>query len=589
MKHIFISAILLISLQLFSQHDEWRTYYEKSGFTATPDYAASIEFSKKLAAASPMIEYTTFGVSPQGRDLPLMIIDANGNFTPESIRGSGHAVLFIEAGIHSGEIEGKDAMFLFLRDLVVHEKHRELLENVSIVFIPIFNVDGHERSGSYGRINQNGPEEMGWRTTAQNLNLNRDFLKADAPEMKAWLKLFNKWLPDFFMDVHTTDGADYQYALTYQMETEGNMDPELTAWARDEYLPEMKKEMAEAGFPVFQYVAFRTWFDPRTGLRNGVAGPRYSQGYTALQNRTGLLVETHMLKPYKNRVESTLELIKITLEIMNRDHEELINLNKQADEYAMSSDFRKTPFALRWERSDEDSVMVDFKGVEYDVIKSDLTGGPWFIYHKDKPKDFKLPYFYKMNVTDSVMLPEAYVIPPQWLDIIERLELHGVEYYRLEDPREINIQSLKFENPEWRRQPYEGRHPMTNVEYELLEEKIVYPEGSLIIPMDQRRARVIAHMFEPLSEDSFLQWGFFDAIFEQKEYAETYVMEKVAREMIKEDPQLMGQFEAWKEANPQMAQNQWLQLNWFYQRSLWWDNKKDVYPVGRIMDSGQLR
>jgi hypothetical protein len=579
-----LSIIIFLMCTSLIAQDEWITYYEKSGFKATPDYEETVTYFKKLADASPWVEYTTFGISPQGRDLPLVIMDKNGNFSPGSVKRSGNAVLFVEAGIHPGEIEGKDAMMLLLRDIAIYKKDTSLLDHVSIVFIPIFSVDGHERSGPYNRINQNGPEEMGWRTTAQNLNLNRDFLKADAPEMQYWLKLFNEWLPDFFMDIHTTDGADYQYPLTYQMETNGNMDPGLTRWANETYIPQMKEDMENAGFPVFRYIAFRTWFDPTSGLRNGVAGPRYSQGYVALQNRPGLLVETHMLKPYKNRVESTYELVKITLDIMNKNYKKLKKLNREADKYAESEAFRNKIFALNYKGSDKDSIMVDFKGVEYEVLTSDLTGGDWFIYDSTKPKNYKLPYFYKMEVVDSVNLPLAYVIPPEWQEVITRLKMHGIKYYKLKQDAKIKVESIKFTNPSWRNSPYEGRFLMNNVDFEVSEKEIEYPKGSIVVPVGQRTSRVIAHIFEPKAEDSFVKWGFFNNIFGQKEYAETYVMEKEARKMLKENPELKNEFEQWKNDNPDLANNQWVQLNWFYARSPWWDEKMNVYPVGRIVD-----
>jgi Zinc carboxypeptidase len=588
MKVKIFAIAFMFSVGLFAQNQDWKTYYEKSNFKATPDYAETISFFKRMADTSPWIDYSVFGVSPQGRDLPLLVIDKNENFSAEEIRKTGNAILFIEAGIHSGEIEGKDAMMLLLRELVFENKNTHLLDHVSIVFIPIFNVDGHERSGPYNRINQNGPENMGWRCTAQNLNLNRDFLKADAPEMKAWLKLYNGWLPDFFMDIHTTDGADYQYPLTYQMELCGNMDPGLTALAEDAYLPQMKKQMARAGMPAFQYVAFRTWFDPTTGLRNSVAGPRYSQGYTAIQNRPGLLVETHMLKPYKVRVDATLELIKVTLGILDKDYKKLIQLNQDADAYAASQEFRDEVFNLSWRRSDEDSIMVDFKGVEYKTIESDLTGGPWHLYDSTKKKDYTLPYFYKMQVTDSARLPEAYIFAPQWLDVIELLDLHGIDYFRLKKAETVQVENYTFKNPAWRTSSYEGRFPMNNIEFDVSENEIEYPAKSIVVPMNQRTARVIANLFEPKGEDSFVYWGFFNSIFEQKEYAETYVMEKEARKMIKKNPDLLEEFKQWKKDNPEVAQNQWVQLNWFYQRSPWWDQQMNIYPVGRICKPAEL-
>ncbi|MBE9481874.1 MAG: peptidase M14 [Bacteroidetes bacterium] len=581
MKQILSLCLLFIFSVGFSQDSEWQTYYEKSGFKETPRYKQTVEYCKKLADASPWIKYISFGVSPQGRELPLLIVDRNGNFTPLKVHRSGNAVLLIEAGIHPGEIDGKDAGLMFIRDIAIHKKYEDLLDHVTILFIPIFNVDGHERFSAYNRINQNGPKEMGWRTTAQNLNLNRDFLKADTPEMKAWLKMFNKWLPDFFVDIHATDGADFQYVMTYGLETFGNMDDGLTAWAELEYLKVMEEDMEKAGYPIFPYVAFRRWHDPKSGLRSMLSTPRLSQGYSAIQNRIGFLIENHMLKDYKTRVSATYEALIITCKFLNKEYEKLIMLNKIADEYSAGSEFRSKKFPIDF-RASNDSIMVDFKGFEYEVERSNLSGGNWFKY-SDKPVDFKLPYFNNQNPVVEVDLPEAYIIPPEWIDVIERLELHGIKYSQLDEPVVIPVKTYKFKNVSWRQLPYEGRHPVSFDYDEIIEER-EFSAGSVVIDMNQRTARVIAHILEPKAPDSYLYWGFFDAIFEQKEYAESYVMESLARKMLAEDPELKKEFEQKKTNNPDFANNFWAILNWFYSKTPYWDQKKNVYPVGKIYD-----
>lgn len=581
MKQILSLCLLCIFSIGFSQDNDWQTYYEKSGFKETPRYKQTVEYCKKLTDASPWIKYISFGVSPQGRELPLLIIDRNENFTPLKVHKSGNAVLLIEAGIHPGEIDGKDAGLMFIRDIAIHKKYEDLLDHVTILFIPIFNVDGHERFSAYNRINQNGPKEMGWRTTAQNLNLNRDFLKADTPEMKAWLKMFNRWLPDFFVDIHATDGADFQYVMTYALETFGNMDDGLTAWAENEYLKVMEQDMEKAGYPIFPYVAFRRWHDPKSGLRSMLSPPRLSQGYTAIQNRIGFLVENHMLKDYKTRVSATYEALIITCEILNKEYIKLIMLNKKADEYSAGSEFRSKIFPIDF-RASNDSIMVDFKGFEYEVERSNLSGGNWFKY-SDKPVDFKLPYFNDQEPVVEVNLPEAYIIPPEWIDVIERLELHGIKYSQLDEPVVIPVKTYKFKDVNWRQLPYEGRHPVSFDYDEIIEER-EFPAGSVLIDMNQRTARVIAHILEPKAPDSYLYWGFFDAIFEQKEYAESYVMESLARKMLAEDPELKKEFEQKITNNPDFTNNFWAILNWFYSKTPYWDQKKNVYPVGKIYD-----
>lgn len=573
--------LALIALLLLASPTDWQTFYEKSDYKKTPNYDQTIEYCKRLAEASPWVEYKSFGTSPRGRDLPLLIVDREGRFEPDDVRKSDNVVFMILAGIHSGEINGKDAGLTLIRDIVMDKKHLPLLDHVTILFIPIFNVDGHERSGPYNRANQNGPEQMGWRTTATNLNLNRDFLKADAPEMQAWLRLYNRWLPEFLADCHTTDGADYQYPLTHAVELFGNMDPQLTAWAASRYVAPLEEKVKRAGYPTIRYNWYRTHHEPRSGIVSWAAPPRFSEGYAAIQNRPGILIETHMLKDYKTRVTATYHMLKSTLEILDAEHGALKRLVAEADRRTASPGFRDEPFPLTF-RLGEDSVMIDFLGYEYDVETSDLTGGKWHRF-SDKPVTMKIPYFFQQIPDKAARLPVAYIVPPEWTDVIERLELHGVRCRRLTTDRTIPVKSYVFENPSWGANPYEGRQTASFTSKEITEAR-VYPRGSAVVDMEQRAARVAAHALEPDGPDSFVSWGFFNAIFEQKEYIESYVIEDLARKMMATDENLAREFEEAKAADPEMAKDPRAIRRWFYRRTPYWDDRIGVYPVGKIVD-----
>jgi len=587
-----ILLIILIILGCFltcpaQNLKNWATLAEESGFRKTPRYHETMEYCTRLANSSDWIELTDFGLSPQGRKLPLLIVDKNGNFTPEKVHNSGKVILLFQACIHPGESEGKDAGMMLLRDLCIRKVNTEILDHITLLFIPIFNVDGHERFGPYNRINQNGPEEMGWRVTAQNLNLNRDFMKAEAPEMQAWLKMINQWNPDFFIDSHTTDGADYQYVLTYLLETHGNMDPGLTQWIENEYIPYIEPAMFSKGFPIFPYVEFRNWHDPRSGLETGPAPPMLSQGYMALRNRPGLLIETHMLKPYQPRVESTYEMTLLTARILNKHFKAFKELIRKADERASSKEFRDIPYPLNFETDYTDSTMVDFLGFDYEVVKSDLTGGDWFIY-SDTPETMTLPFFKKSKPVNEVKIPEAYLVPSEWEFVTEKLALHGIQFSRLNKPVTIETSSYKFKNPQWRQFPYEGHHTLSRFEADEYTEIREFPAGTAVVPTSQPLSAVIVQLLEPKAGSSLLSWGFFDAIFEQKEYSETYVMEKKAREMLAADENLRNEFELKKKSDPEFMKNPWNITNWFYSKTPWFDQKKDIYPVGRIFDSSEL-
>ncbi|KAA3610479.1 MAG: peptidase M14 [Calditrichaeota bacterium] len=578
----------LFSTIIFAQdsNNDWKTYYEKSGFKETPHYAETIEYCKRLADASPMITYTTFGVSPQGRDLPLLIIDKNGNSTAEQVRRTNNVVFLIQAGIHSGEIDGKDAGFMLIRDMIIEGKNKDLLDHVTILFMPIFSVDGHERFGAYNRINQNGPEEMGWRVTAQNYNLNRDYLKADAPEMQSWLKLYNTWLPEFFADCHVTDGADYQYAVTYSIEFKHAHHKMVGDWVKNGYLDSVMPAMEKSGFPMIKYVWFKKVHDPKSGIGLGIAGPRYSNGYTILHNRPGLLIETHMFKDYKTRVDGTYQLLKHSLQILNRDYLKLRDAIAQADAKTRKDEFRKKTYPLKYKQM-EDSVLIDFLGYEYTIEKSDLSGGDWQRFSKDSVT-MKIPLFNNYQPDITAQLPEAYIVPVEWTKVIDRIKLHGIRFETLNEEHKIKVSSFKFSNEKWSERPYENHHTLT-FDVEKIEEERLYPKGSIVIPMNQRTAKVIAHILEPKGPDSFLFWGFFDSVFEQKEYAESYVMEEYARIMLANDENLKNKFEQKLKEDKVFAADPSKILKWFYRQSPYWDKRINKYPVGKIFDKEVLK
>ncbi len=586
---LFVSGLVNAWCQSENKQDsrkkkdnEYLTYFEQSGYKQTPDYEQTIAFCKKLAEASEFVTYTSFGKSAQGRDLPLLIVDFDGYSEPREVKQTDRLVLLVQAGIHAGEIDGKDAGLMLLRDMVINGKNSNVLRGVTWLFIPIYNVDGHEyRFGPYNRINQNGPEKMGFRTTATNLNLNRDYLKADAVETRAWLKLFMDWLPDFFVDIHVTDGADYQYVLTYSMEIFANPNPMLSKWQKEKFIPYLEKSMKADKYPIINYVAFRNWHDPRSGLRVWGGNPMLSHSYVAFQNRPSLLIENHMLKDYKTRVDATYKCLVHIMEYLNRHSREIKELNVKSDLYVASEEFRKLPYPLQW-KATSDSVLIDFLGYDYQVVKSELTGGDWFQYSK-KPKTFQIPFFNHLEPSVRTTVPEAYIVPVEWNQVIELLELHGVVGKRLKKPVTLTVQTYQFDNVKFSSTPYEGRQQILSYSYEIVEKEKTYQPGSFIIDMSQGAAQLALHALEPDAPSSLLRWGFFNTIFEQKEYAESYVMEKLAREMLENSSELKQKYEKEVKGNPDYN-SPFKILNWFYKHSPYWDDRINEYPVGKIMD-----
>jgi Zinc carboxypeptidase len=558
-----------------------QTHAEKTDYRETPRYAETIAFAKQLADSSPLIEYQTFGKSGEGRDLPLLIAATGETFSPEKARVAGKAVVLVQACIHAGEPDGKDAGFALLRDMAI-TKSLLALENVVLLFIPIYNTDGHERSTPYNRINQNGPAEMGWRTTSTYQNLNRDYMKADTPETRAWLSLWNKWEPDLFIDCHVTDGADYRYNITYQFEHHDGVDPDILAWELAVINGKVKPATEAAGNVLSWYLEFKDNRDMPQGIEDFNGSPRFSTGYTPLRNRPGVLIETHMLKDYRSRVVGTYDFLRFTLEEVDRAHVSLLNVVRDADQRAIALGSnrdvnRRVP--LTYERTDK-ARPYELKALEYQTEKSYVSGAVRVVFGK-KAQDLIVPMYDTFRVKTAIVPPRYYIVPTQWTSVIEVLKSHGLQFKRLKKPTTIEVESYRFEDVSWPPGPFEGRHmPSFNVR-EVREERL-FPAGSVIVPLAQKSARVAINLLEPHAPDSLVAWGFFNAIFEHKEYAEDYILEQLAREMMSQDSELRNEFERRLNAEPEFAASSHERLRFFYERSPYWDPLRNLYPVGRI-------
>jgi murein tripeptide amidase MpaA len=562
---------------------EWLTHAEKTDYRETPNYAATIEYAKRLDRASSLIKFETFGKSGEGRDLPLIVAAEGETFTPEAARRAGKAVVLIQACIHAGEPDGKDAGLALVRDIAITKTRPGLLKHVVLLFIPIYNTDGHERISPYNRINQNGPAEMGWRTTASYQNLNRDYMKADTPETRAWLGLWNKWNPDLFIDCHVTDGADYRYNITFHHEHHEGVPPGVLAWERRVFDQNVAAQTEAAGNVVSWYLEFIDNRDLKKGIRDFNGSPRFSTGYTPLRNRPGILIETHMLKPYRPRVIGTYDFLRFALEEVNRDPQSLLATVREADEKTKADGSTYDPnhrFPLDFELT-EKAVPYQLKAVEYYTEVSDISGAPRVVFGT-QPLDLTVPMFNDFRVSAAVAPPLYYIVPPQWSEVIEVLKIHGLKLMKTQETVSLDVETYRFTDVKWAGGPFEGRL-MPSFKVETTRERRTYPTGSVIVPMAQELARVAINLLEPQAPDSLVHWGFFNSTFEQKEYAENYVLEKLAREMLAADPHLRETYEKRLATDPKFAASPSQRLQFFYRRSPYWDPQMGVYQVGRII------
>jgi hypothetical protein len=601
---VFVSGLLIsasLPALLAQASGDWRTPSELTDYRTTPDYAETLKYLDHVVAAAPsQVKIEDFGKTGEGRDLKIVIASKDGVFEAEKIHASGRVILLVQNSIHAGEMDGKDACLALLRDIVITKSRATLLDHAVFVFIPVYNIDGHEQRSPYNRINQNGPELIGWRGNGTNLNLNRDYMKADTPEARAFLKLFHRWLPDFFVDDHVTDGADFQFDVTYTIDAGPDVSPGTAQWIRETVTPELERQVDAAGHVASPtYITLVDDTDPAKGLGFNENPPRFSTGQMILENRPGMLVELHMLKDYKTRVTGNYELLRALLEVMNRDAAKLIALNGQADAEAAKLgshplDNAKFPLKLEW---NGETTPFLFRGYKYARELSAISGSMWVSYSHE-PWNATLSLATGVKVAIAATPPAGYIIPKAWTHVIDVLAAHDVVMQHTTADWSGKVERYRCAGMEWQGPPFEGRHPIFAGEgagaepgrfgqCALTTETVSFPAGSVVVPLNQRLSKVAIHWLEPEAPDSAMRWGFFDSIFEQKEYGEGYVMEKVARSMMTKDPVLKAEFEKRVANDARFAASPEARLEFFYERSPWFqENRVGLYPVGRLLSLG---
>lgn len=552
--------------------DDWITPAEREGFRSTPSYAETLAFLQRLAESTPAVRLTSLGTSPEGRALWLAVVSKDGARTPRELAANGRPTLFVQAGIHAGEIDGKDAGLMLLRDLTVKGTRGALLEHANLLFLPIFNVDGHERSSPFGRINQRGPSPSGWRTTATNLNLNRDYAKLDAPEMRALVQALTAWDPQLYVDVHVTDGMDYQHDLTFGWNPRTAYSPKSVDWLDAALKPALERELSAWGHVPGPLIQILDDVDPAQGLGGFTADPRFSTGYGHARHLPTMLVETHSLKPYRQRVLATYVTLATALETLGRGSQELRKAIV-ADRAA-----RPDPIPLAWKSPEKPDAQLAIAGIQWRYETSNVSGGRRVVF-TGEPAPLTLPFLRNDVLAAEVKRPQAWWVPAAWQDVIARLELHGIEVERSPYPVERLVEMYRVQSHELGK-AFEGHVPVTaSLSVELRREQL--PAGSVRVPADQPLGDLAALLLEPASPDSFFRWGFFLGTLQRSEYAEAYAMEPMATAMLAEDAQLKAEFEKRLAEDPRFAADPAARLDWFYRRTPFYDERYGLYPVSR--------
>jgi hypothetical protein len=573
-------ALALGSASALAAPDPLATVAERSGFLRTGRYDEVIALCDAFAKQYPgVVDCIDFGVTPEGRPMKALVA-SRATLDPARAHERGIPVLLVQGGIHAGEIDGKDAGFLALREVLEGKAAKGALDKLVLVFVPVFNIDGHERFGKWNRPNQRGPEEMGWRTTAQNYNLNRDYVKADAPEMQAMLQLVATWDPLATIDLHVTDGAQFEHDVAIQVEPGHAGDEALRTEGRafrDAVIADLRKQ---GSLPLPWYPSFNEYDDPASGVTDGVAPPRFSTGYFQLRNRFGMLVETHSWKDYPTRVRITRNTVVSVLEQVAAHGRHWLDVQHSAD--ARAAQLGGTTVALDWKATDAVRI-EDFRGYAYTRTHSDVSGGLMTTYDEKSPQVWKMPLHWEVVPDKTVAAPRGgYVVPAAHAArVAALLARHGIAYRRLDAAwAKAPVETFRATKTEFAPGSTEG-HQRLALTGEWAPEPRDVGAGALFVPIAQPRSRLAMAILEPRAPDSMAAWGEFNNAFEQKEYMESYVAEAVAREMLARDPALKAEFEAKLRVNAAFAADPAARLQFFHRHHASWDERFNLYPVLR--------
>ncbi len=581
MKKILVLALLGLSFiscdfsnYILEQDYDFTTVFEASGGTETATYQEIIDYYANLAAIYPSVSLRRIGETDTGKPLHLAIYSRTGNFDLPKLKKK-NSVLLIMNGIHPGESDGIDATMMLFRDLA--QDSIALPENTIIAAIPVYNVGGALNRNSFTRTNQNGPAEYGFRGNARNYDLNRDFIKADTKNTRSFYEIFHLLDPDVFIDTHVTNGANYQYTLTHLFTQHNKMGGEAGKYIETEMKPAFEKALAKKELDITPYVNVFNEV-PEKGFSQFLDIPRYSTGYASLWDTFSVMIETHMLKPYEERVWGTYETLQSMIDITDEDSELIRKLRAQAR--------RKFPeqkeYVFDFEVDSSNVSSLQFKGYEAERIESEVTGFERLKYDTNRPFTREIEYYNNYKPTQQVFLPKGYIIPQAWWPVLELLELNGVKMQEFEKDTSLLVEVYRIEDFETESQVYEGHYPHSNTKVSASKQKVGIQKGDFFVPLKQKASKYLMATLEPQAPDSFFNWNFFDSVLQQKEGFSPYVFEEIAREFLDDYPQIEDEFLKKKENEPEFANSWYAQLQWIHKQSEHYEKSHLRYPIFRV-------
>ena len=577
MKNIVFLFIILVSC---TQNDtkkelDFKTVFEKSEGLETATYDETISFYKNLSTEYSEISMDSIGKTDSGYPLHMVTLNPEGEFNFNTIREQNKRILLINNGIHPGESDGIDATMMLFRDIV--QGKIKTPEHTVLVTIPIYNIGGSLNRNSSTRTNQNGPVSYGFRGNAQNYDLNRDFIKCDTKNAKAFAQLFHLIKPDVFIDNHVSNGADYQYTLTHLFTQHNKLGDKLGSYLQNEMMPQLEQNLLDKSWDITPYVNVFNQV-PEAGFSQFMDYPRYSTGYTTLFNTLGMMVETHMLKPYKQRVEGTYELMTSMIDVIEKDSDKIKTLREDYFKIA----HKNSTYPLDWVIDSSKTSTLNFKGFEGQMIPSKITGADRLFYDRAKPFTKNVTYYNFFKPSTEVTIPQAYIIPKGWWKIIDLLKLNNVEIKPFEKDTTLTVESYKINTYETRKQAYEGHYPHYNTTVISKTKQVSFKKGDYYINTLQPAFRYLIETLEPQAPDSFFNWNFFDTILQQKEGFSPYVWEDKAQQLLIANPKLQIDFNLRKSFDSDFSNNWYAQLDWLHKQSEFYENAHLQYPIYRI-------
>src|SRR6187401_516463 len=569
-----LTGICLLTIHFLSAQNI-TTVFEKSNGTKTPPYLEAIDWWQKLDAQSRKIKMLTMGMTDAGYPLHLVVVANNGDYNFDNIRKNNKRVILVNNGIHPGEPDGIDASMLLARDIVINKV--KLPDNVVLAIIPIYNIGGClNRSADY-RVDQNGPEEFGFRGNSQNLDLNRDFIKSDSKEARSFAEIFHLADPDVFLDNHVSDGADYQHVMTLICAQHSKLGGVLGEYLNKTFEPGLYASMKEKGYDLIPYVnAFGD--TPDSGWPEFFESPRYSSGYAALWHTFSFISETHMLKPYDQRVRSTYELMKSFIDFTAKNSETIKQLRDQTKQTVKT----QAEFPIAWTLDRSQSSKRIYKGYTAAYKPSEVSGQRRLYYDRSKPYEKEVPFynFYKPSI--NIQKPKAYIIPQGWWTVIDLLKANKVQMTQLKKDSTIEVEVYRIDDYKTAARQNEMHHINSDVKTSVAFKQIKFKKGDYLIPMNQEANRFLIETLEPVAADSYFAWNFFDGILGQKEGYSGYAFEDIAADYLTTNSDLKNKLEQRRATDTAFAKNGRAQLNFVYENSPWVERDYLKYPVYRI-------